>query len=126
MLNNVYTNFKRSNKNAAAIVDPDNPPEPDIARRSKKNTLGLSYRYISPNERWTTNLFGKQYNMDVTGPVNTGDTSHPNYIEENSDYSIMGYGIATTYNFKYLQLKASFEKAYRLPTDTELFGDEVL
>ncbi|MDR1091520.1 MAG: TonB-dependent receptor [Prevotella sp.] len=126
MLNDVYTAYKRSNNNAMAIVDPDNPPEPDIERRSKKNTLGLSYRYMSPNERWKANIFGKQYNMDVTGPVNTGDASHPNYVEVNSDYSITGYGVATTYNFENLQLKASFEKAYRLPSDNELFGDEVL
>ncbi|MDR2691642.1 MAG: TonB-dependent receptor plug domain-containing protein [Dysgonamonadaceae bacterium] len=126
MLNDVYTAYKRSNNNAMAIVDPDNPPEPDILRRSKKNILGLSYRYMSPNEKWKTNVFGKHYLMDVTGPVNTGDSSHPNYVEVSSDYSITGYGIATTYTFKNLQLKASFEKAHRLPNDNELFGDEVL
>ncbi len=125
MLNDVFTTFKRFSVNDAAIDDADNV-QSDIERVSSKNVLGLSYRYMSPNKKWTTNVFGKQYNMDVTGPVNIGDSGHPNFEEQNRKYNITGYGIANTYNFKYIQLKASFEKAYRLPTDTELFGDEVL
>ncbi len=125
MVNDVFTTYKRFSTNEAAIDDADNV-QSDIERVSSKNVLGLSYRYMSPNKKWTTNVFGKQYNMDVTGSVNIGDSGHPNFEEQNRKYNITGYGIANTYNFKYIQLKASFEKAYRLPSDTELFGDEIL
>ena len=39
----------------------------------------------------------------------------------------MGYGAAGTYFIlKSLQAKLSYEKAYRLPTNEEMFGDEDL
>lgn len=39
----------------------------------------------------------------------------------------MGYGAAGTYFIlKSLQAKLSYEKAYRLPTKEEMFGDEDL
>ena len=49
-----------------------------------------------------------------------------NYVERTRSFQTSGYGVAGTYFLKAVQLKASVEKAFRLPTDNELFGDEVL
>lgn len=122
-----------------------NLPEEDLSeletmrRLSLKNVLGVSYRYRH-SRAWNVNVFGKNYYQKVTGPFNQGegalgslegvdpnfDEAHPNYVERTASYNTTGYGIATTYFLKDYQFKASMERAYRLPTDNELFGDEIL
>lgn len=94
-------------------------------RSSLKNTLGLSYRYAY-SRKWNTNLFAKHYYNRATGPFSETVSGRTTTSELVSSASKTGYGIATTYFFTDLQLKASAEKAYRLPTDQELFGDEIL
>src|SRR5699024_3625339 len=47
--------------------------------------------------------------------------------EQSRSFNASGYGLASTYFLNEdIQLKASYEKTYRLPTTNELFGDEVL
>src|SRR5690606_6786855 len=116
---------RRKNTDAAAIAEPGTVLD-TIQRTNLKNVLGLSYRYRH-NEKWTTNLLLKQYNVVVIGPVNIStSTSKEELVSKNQKFGTTGYGFATTYSFETVQLKASWEKAYRLPTDRELFGDEVL
>lgn len=103
----------------------DEMTELDRMRRlSTKNVLGVSYRYRH-NRNWNVNFFGKNYHQKVIGPYNAGDEGHPTYEERHESYNTTGYGIATTYFRKEYQFKASAERAYRLPTDRELFGDEI-
>ncbi|WP_437917991.1 TonB-dependent receptor [Sphingobacterium sp. LRF_L2] len=92
-----------------------------MTRTSLKNTMGLEYRYTF-KRKWNTNIFAKHYLNKGTGPQE--EESVVTRREEKN--SKIGYGIATTYFFKDVQIKASAEKAYRLPTDQELFGDELL
>ena len=94
-----------------------------MRRISYKNVLGVSYRYRH-SRSWNVNVFGKNYFQKITGPYNAGDEAHPSYEERSESYNTMGYGIATTYFWKDFQFKASMERAYRLPSDRELFGDE--
>jgi outer membrane receptor protein involved in Fe transport len=94
-----------------------------LRRISLKNVLGISYRY-RPNKQWNVNVFGKNYYQKVTGPYNAADEAHPEWQERDAAYNTMGYGIASTYYWKFLQFKASMERAYRLPSENELFGDE--
>ncbi|SEA06450.1 Outer membrane receptor proteins, mostly Fe transport [Arachidicoccus rhizosphaerae] len=94
-----------------------------MRRKSLKNVLGLAYRF-RPNNNWNTNLFVKNYYQKVDGPYNKGDEAHPDYALRSESGNTTGYGFAATYFFKDLQFKASLEKAYRLPSDKELFGDE--
>ena len=96
-----------------------------LRRLSLKNVLGISYQYRH-SRNWNVNVFGKNYYQSVIGPFNDGDQAHANYVEKSGNYSSTGYGIATTYFYKDYQFKASMERAYRLPTETELFGDEIL
>jgi len=94
-----------------------------LRRLSLKNVLGVSYRF-RPSRQWNVNIFGKNYYQEVTGPYNIADEAHPDWQERNASYNTTGYGIASTYFWKSLQFKASMERAYRLPSDNELFGDE--
>lgn len=111
-LNNMFSDFRRSEKNNGA-----NKPK----RESQKDIVGLSYKYV-PNKKWNALMFGKYYY------TNTKKTEAATITTEAStqtyDYNLQGYGFAATYNpIEIIQLKTSFEKAYRLPTPKELFGD---
>lgn len=124
-INSMLSGYQRKNTDHATIVEPGKVLD-TIERKNFKNILGLSYRYRH-NEKWTSNLMLKQYNVNVTGPVNVSTTTNKEELQKQSrKYNTTGYGLATTYTFEDIQLKASWEKAYRLPTDRELFGDEVL
>ena len=94
-----------------------------LRRLSFKNVLGISYRFRQ-SQKWNINVFGKNYYQKVIGPYNLADEAHPDWQERSESYNTMGYGIASTYFWKFFQFKASMERAYRLPSDNELFGDE--
>lgn len=69
--------------------------------------------------------FAKYYTTKVTGPVQiAGNASNAVYEEQSRYSSTTGYGLATTYQLlNPLQVKLSYEKTFRLPTERELFGD---
>ncbi len=126
-LNDVQSGSARK---ISSNLPPEELSELDKMRRlSMKNVLGFSYRYRH-SRSWNANLFVKNYYQKVVGPSNQGennnfDEAHPNYIEVKASYNTVGYGAATTYFFKDFQFKVSAEKAYRMPSDNELFGDEI-
>jgi len=120
-VNDVQTGYVRK-------IESDLPEESlsefeKMRRISFKNVLGMSYRYRH-NRNWNVNAFGKNYLQKVKGPYNAGDEAHPSYEERAASYNTIGYGLATTYFWREFQLKASWERAYRLPSDRDLFGDE--
>ena len=121
-LTHTFSNYTRRNKN---MLITNYTLDSDFMRRvNEKNISGLSYKF-TPSERWNILAFGKYYNTAVTGPVIvTGYGSRTVYEEETHHTQAWGYGGATTYQLlKPLQVKLSYEKSFRLPTDTELFGD---
>ena len=121
-LTHTFSNYSRRNKN---MLITNYTLDSDFMRRvNEKNISGLSYKF-TPSERWNILAFGKYYNTAVTGPVIvTGYGSRAVYEEETHHTQAWGYGGATTYQLlKTLQAKLSYEKSFRLPTDTELFGD---
>ncbi|MDW7694491.1 TonB-dependent receptor [Flammeovirgaceae bacterium SG7u.111] len=124
-VNNVVTRY---NRKLSSNVPAEELTAADTMRRgSVKNVLGVSYQY-SHNGKWNANLFGKHYFQHVIGPVDTlGEVSHSSYEEQERYYQTMGYGLAVTYfvNEK-LQLKTSVEKAFKLPSAQQLFGDEAV
>ncbi|MCC8153816.1 MAG: carboxypeptidase-like regulatory domain-containing protein [Tannerellaceae bacterium] len=118
--NHVVNTFKRSNRNILTGTSAD-----PIAKETRKNISGLSYR-LMPVENWNISIFGKYYNQFIAGPMATSSTSS-DYTRTTNSVSAMGYGAAGTYFIlKSLQAKLSYEKAYRLPTNEEMFGDEDL
>lgn len=119
--NHVLNSFRRSNK---SLLNEDSEANA-IPKETRKNISGLSYR-LMPKENWNVSVFGKYYNQFIAGPVATS-TAQDDYIRTTNSVSAMGYGAAGTYFIiSSLQAKLSYEKAYRLPTNEEMFGDEDL
>lgn len=121
MLNNVFNTFNRSNENLLT-----NPPSHDeYSKVTTKNILGLSWRFL-PDSRFNLSVFGKYYYQYVSGPIATSSAQDA-YTLTSRDVNTLGYGAAATYFLPLgFQLKASYEKAVRLPTIEEMFGDEDL
>ena len=124
-LNDVISTYVRGNADRNRIVD-ENTNE-DTRSSNLKNTLGLSYKY-NLNDKWVTTLFGKHYMQRVTGSMNVSEIPGRDVFERRTKQATsVGYGLATTYFLKKnWQLKFSAERALRMPSDTELFGDEIL
>ena len=119
--NHVINAFRRSNQ---SLLNEDSEANA-TPKETRKNISGLSYR-LMPTEHWNLSVFGKYYNQFIAGPVATS-SAQDDYIRTTNSVSAMGYGAAGTYFIlKSLQAKLSYEKAYRLPTNEEMFGDEDL
>ena len=88
-----------------------------------KAVLGLSYLIKSENEKMSVTTFAKQYWFDAQVNEDLKDDFQNGIIEHQSNDSETGYG--ATANFvlnSSAQIKASYEKAYRLPEADELLG----
>ena len=119
--NHVLNTFSRSNTSLLAKEEQSDA----IAKETRKNISGVSYR-LMPSETWNLSVFGKYYNQFVAGPVAT-DANQNDYVRTTRSVSSIGYGAAGTYFIlPGLQAKLSYEKAYRLPTLEEMFGNEDL
>jgi outer membrane receptor protein involved in Fe transport len=121
-LNYVGTNFHR------ASYDPENPDAignrfpSDLA----KNVLGLAWN-LDIRNKFTTSVFAKYFAMKAVGYQQVDAfTERERYEATTFNYSNPGYGLATAY-FVHptLQVKGSYEHAYRMPEGSEIFGDGV-
>ncbi|MDR0864609.1 MAG: TonB-dependent receptor plug domain-containing protein [Candidatus Symbiothrix sp.] len=122
--NDVLTSFDRNTRSTAtdaSVVSSDTMP-----KISRKNVFGFAYKW-NYDKKWNFSAFVKHYLQYNRGPKDiSGDTSHPGYAIFDETFTALGYGLAGTYFWQDFQLKLSYEKAYRLPSDDELFGDEEL
>lgn len=119
--NNVFNAFRRENTSLLTKEEQTDP----IDKRTRKNISGLSYRLMM-SERWNFSAFAKQYLQYVSGPQAT-DANNSDFVRTERKVSSTGYGAAGTFFvIPALQVKLSYEKAYRLPTIEEMFGDEDL
>lgn len=119
--NNVFNAFRRENTSLLTKEEQTDP----IEKRTRKNISGLSYRLMM-SERWNFSAFAKQYLQYASGPQAT-DANNSDFVRTDRKVSSTGYGAAGTFFvIPSLQIKLSYEKAYRLPTIEEMFGDEDL
>ncbi len=119
--NNVWNLFHRTNASLLTGTEIEN----EFAKDTRKNIAGLSYR-LMPSDRWNLSIFGKYYDQRVSGPMATDDKG-TDYVMVHRSVQQAGYGAAgTCFVLPGLQAKLSYEKAYRLPTIEEMFGDEDL
>lgn len=123
-LSNTINFFKRKGDDE---LDIDNPIKNKPAE-NLKNIIGLSYQY-SPSTIWSFTGFGKYYHQHIgytdafKQSENWGDYGYKRYT---ADHNYFGYGIASSvFVSDDLQLKLSYEKSIRMPSENELFGDEV-
>lgn len=120
-INDVFNTFNRTNEDLLTIPH----GKDEFSKVTSKNIAGVSYRY-TPNTKFNLTAFGKHYHQYVSGPMATTSAQDMFALTSRSiDY--FGYGAAGTWFIPLgFQLKASYEKAYRLPTIEEMFGDEDL
>lgn len=119
--NNVFNAFSRENTSLLYDTETTEP----IGKETRKNIAGLSYR-LMPSEKWNVSVFGKYYSLYVAGPVATDENSS-DFVRRSRSLDSWGFGAAGTYFIlPGLQAKLSYEKAFRLPTIEEMFGDEDL
>ena len=123
-LNHVSSSFRRTTR--SKVDGSSQLSDFSIPKLTRKNITGLSY-LLSPSKRWSVTAFGKYYNQFNQGPVSQSSDGVGNYVNMSRTTNAFGYGAAGTFFIiKGLQVKLSYEKAYRLPTTDELFGDEDL
>ncbi|PWB24371.1 TonB-dependent receptor [Flavobacterium sp. HTF] len=122
MLNNTFTTFNRKQEDEL-VPESISYQQP---RKTQKNILGLGYKF-DYNEKWSTSVFLKNYDLytkysrSYNPSGNAGDIAYEKFEDKTST---VGYGAATSYYLRQnLQIKASFEKSYRLPGSRELFGN---
>lgn len=115
--NAVYSGFNRKGKDEIS-------PDDELAKQPQlvnKTVVGLGYRYLVDGQ-WEATAFVKQYFQDNSSTYVIDWTHYP----QHSTFNGTGYGLATSYFIKpRIQLKASYEKSYRLPEGEELFGDAI-
>jgi outer membrane cobalamin receptor len=120
-LNNTYSRIRRIGSDPLK-VDPLPFEDPNIL---EKNFTGIAYQLKLFQDRWTTSVFGKMFNMNsllYKSDENTGEIRRMD-----NQFQLPGYGLATSFFvLSYLQLKASYENTYRLPEGYEVFGDGLL
>lgn len=97
-----------------------------VPKISRKNISGLSYRWV-PLEAFNVTGFVKSYLQYNEGSVSTSDDGVGGYTPMHRTTHTLGWGGAATWLSTWgMQVKASYEKACRLPSTDELFGDEDL
>ena len=120
-LNHVFNLFTRSNTSLLAKKEQGE----SIGKQTLKNITGLQYRY-APVRGWNISAFAKSYQISASGPMAT-DANSTTFVLTERHNSALGFGAASTlFILPELQAKLSYERAFRLPTIEEMFGDEDL
>jgi len=89
-----------------------------------KNILGLSYNLAAFDRKLSVIAFGKKYFLNTSMNVLEYINGKNVYTPLKSSFDDIGYGAALAYFVtSELQLKTSYEHAYRLPTGDEMLGD---
>lgn len=119
-LNYSFSHFSRR------VFDIENPNriENQFPKSLAKQVAGIAYKF-DPFEKWSSTVFGKFYSITAEGNKQY-DFGLPTQrtAEFRESQSSVGYGLATAYFLlPQLQLKASYEHTYRMPTADEMFGN---
>ncbi len=101
---------------------PQNNTQYSTPNTVDKQIYAASYTNKTPNNSWSTTFFSKlyQYKLKANKPDYNGVNS--NYFESSKDG--IGYGLASAvFVSESIQIKGSFERAFRFPESEELYGD---
>jgi len=116
--NYVLTSFDRKSSD---VEDPDNYTF-NLTQSLRKQNMGLAWQ--ANYQGFTATAFSKLYLLHGESFENVSTTTQADYqpISQNKQY--VGYGMASAYYLlPRLQVKASYERAYRLPEASEFLGD---
>ncbi|MBG49712.1 MAG: TonB-dependent receptor [Pseudozobellia sp.] len=122
-LSNTLNTFDRKGDDQ---LNPDNN-QYDQPRKNLKNILGFGYTL--EQEKYNVSIFAKNYFQQNKFTRRIDDENYGpgyEYVDFINTFSSLGYGSAASYFINdNLQIKASYEKSYRLPESNELFGDVI-
>ncbi|RRN78200.1 TonB-dependent receptor [Pseudoxanthomonas sp. SGD-10] len=108
-LNNTFNTF---NRKGADLIN--NDPQNNVPRKLQKNVLGIGYSY-NEADKYSINLFTKYLHQL---------TAIGNGFNKDQSFNRIGFGTAATYFLSPdFQLKASYERANRMPEPSDVFGD---
>lgn len=125
VLNNMFYTFNRKDNDEMKSVIERNFIED---RGLTKNITGLAYEMKAFDARLKTNVFSKYYKQEIakTKPTLKDVDGVKMRVDEHysNSYDYVGYGIAASYLISpAITVLGSYEKAIRLPVDSEIFGD---
>lgn len=116
---NLNYSLNRTGNKRFDETDKEFDPSKDVLT---KHITGLSYTQSLLNGRLQNTVFGKLYVEHLTIKQMTEDWNEN--ARESSTKTFNGYGIGSRYNaLEWLQVKASFEHAVRLPLSREMLGN---
>lgn len=118
-INNMLTAMRRK-ANDRRYPDDEGNNVPQILT---KDITGLGYQVHF--DRWNVNAYAKLYQLhSSTHKLLDAYTKDQRWEQVADNKANLGYGIAATaFLLPQLQLKASYEQAYRMPEAIEMFGD---
>lgn len=123
LLNHVYSGVDREDSDEmVSLLENTFQQTSDLY----KNIFSLSYELNAFDKRLKINAFGKHYIQKVlnTKPVFNDDNTQVINEVYRSDKDYTGYGFAASYSLlPNVTLLTSAEKAIRLPSENEVFGD---
>lgn len=120
-LNNTFSNYTRVGEDPITIGETPFK-EPNTLQ---KNISGISYQANLLGKRLKTLVFGKFYSMHTDTRQENYETGELEKIYLSSEN--WGYGVGATYHItENIQVKGSYENAYRLPDAYEMFGNGLL
>lgn len=127
LLNHVYSKIDREDSDALRSVLENTFKG---TRDLNKNIYSLTYEITALEDKLKASLFGKHYQQKTISidPAIEVDSNGKNIIVDeivSSNKKHNGYGFALSYIIKpKITLLTSAEKAIRLPSETEIFGDD--
>jgi len=121
-LSNVLSTVNRTVQDEAE-VNAATAAANQVPRVVYKHVLGGSYQYRY-SEHWNSSLLLKRYSQFTNSVVDTDPGNVTRNEEVAGTLAATGYGLTTTYLYAGWQVKGSYERALRLPTSNELFGNQ--
>ncbi|MEM9897379.1 MAG: TonB-dependent receptor, partial [Bacteroidota bacterium] len=123
--NFTWSNLDRQGRDTF-IASEDNPF--DQPNSLDKKVAGLSYDITAVKGKLETSFLVKYFNLNILArDARQFEFGQFEVVDLRTVEERIGYGIATRYDLtNQWQIKASYEKTYRLPEPFEIFGDGLL
>lgn len=123
--NFTWTYLERQGENTFLTDSEDPFREPNTL---DKKVLGVAYRLRVFDKKLETTLSGKYFGLGILArEARTFARGETTVAELTTNKDFFGYGLASRYSFHDgLQIKTSYERAFRIPEAFEIFGDGLL
>lgn len=118
--------YRKLDRNGNDEINPNNRSF-STPNELSKTILGISYDFSLNESKTVVSTFSKSYWFGAKINVQEYESDSESITEANSNLNEIGYGLTIRHQLlKPLSIKASYEKAYRLPEPNETLGDGAL